>query len=64
MKVTIDHNLCTGHGMCYGNAPDVFVDDEQGYGQVAAGEVVVDELAESARYGASSCPERAITIAE
>ncbi|WP_373282062.1 ferredoxin [Nocardia jiangxiensis] len=29
MKVTIDHTVCTGHGMCYGNAPEVFADDEQ-----------------------------------
>lgn len=62
MKVTIDHNVCTGHGMCYTTAPDVFVDDEQGYGQVIGGEVVADELAESARHGALNCPERAITV--
>ncbi|WP_067662544.1 ferredoxin [Nocardia miyunensis] len=64
MKVTIDHSVCTGHGMCYANAPEVFVDDEQGYGQVAGGGVVADRLAESARRGARSCPERAISVVE
>lgn len=63
MKVSIDHSLCTGHGMCYVSAPDVFVDDEQGYGQVL-GDPVARELAESARRGANSCPERAITVGD
>lgn len=62
MKVSIDRNTCTGHGMCYMSAPDVFIDDEQGYGQVIGGLAVADELAESARRGANSCPERAITV--
>ncbi|WP_330255072.1 ferredoxin [Nocardia sp. NBC_00565] len=62
MKVSIDHSVCTGHGMCYMSAPDVFTDDEQGYGQVIGDRVVADELAESARHGANSCPERAITV--
>ncbi|MFF3573986.1 ferredoxin [Nocardia jiangxiensis] len=64
MKVTIDHTVCTGHGMCYGNAPEVFADDEQGYGQVIAEGEVPDRLTESARQGALGCPERAIIIAD
>ncbi|MEV0766734.1 ferredoxin [Nocardia salmonicida] len=62
MKVSIDRTACTGHGLCYMSAPDVFVDDEQGYGQVIGDRMVADELTESARRGANSCPERAIVL--
>ena len=34
MKVKIDSEQCQGHGRCYDLAPDVFGDDEEGYGKV------------------------------
>jgi ferredoxin len=44
-------------------APAVFVDDEQGHGQVIAeGGLVVPGDEDVARQGADNCPERAITL--
>jgi ferredoxin len=62
MKVSIDHGTCTGHGLCYMTAPEVFVDDEHGYGQVLNDGEVAPENEEAATNGAANCPERAITI--
>lgn len=30
MKVTIDHDLCQGHGVCMGEAPEVFRVNDDG----------------------------------
>lgn len=34
VKVFIDREVCSGHGLCHMNAPEVFTYDEHGYGQV------------------------------
>jgi ferredoxin len=63
MRVTIDQDRCAGHGLCYLVAPDVFTDDEDGYGRPAVdGELTAERLT-SARRAAGSCPEQAIAIA-
>ena len=72
MRVTIDPAKCMGHGMCYSLAPNVFADDDQGYGHVIGkgiGEGIgEDEVppaqAEEARHGAANCPEGAISVSE
>ena len=61
MKVQIT-SACTGHGMCYVHAPEVFTDDEQGYGQPIADGTVAPGAEESARTAAANCPEGAINI--
>ena len=61
MKVSIDHGICTGHGLCYVNAPQVFRDDDEGYGQVLGDGEVTAADADDARHAAANCPERAIT---
>jgi ferredoxin len=65
VKVAIDPGACTGHGLCYLSAPQLFGDDDEGYGQVLAdGEVSERDArdADDARHAAANCPERAITI--
>lgn len=62
MKVTIDHERCTGHGRCYALAPDVFEDDDAGYGSVRDAEPVDPDRMAAARAAALACPERAIVI--
>lgn len=59
MRAHIDNKVCTGHGMCYLTAPDVFVDDDEGY--IGDGLVAPGHESE-AETGAASCPERAITL--
>jgi ferredoxin len=62
VKVSIDRQACTGHGLCYLSAPQVFGDDDEGYGQVLGeGEVSAGD-ADDARHAAANCPERAITV--
>ncbi|MEO3783614.1 ferredoxin [Actinocorallia sp. B10E7] len=64
MKVQIDSGRCHGHGRCYDLAPDLFGEDEEGYGQVLGdGDVPADKQHE-ARLAASNCPERAVTVLE
>jgi ferredoxin len=61
-RVSIDGEQCAGHGCCYMIAPELFTDDESGFGQgLGDGDVPGNLLsqAEAARLG---CPERAITL--
>jgi ferredoxin len=48
--------------MCYGLAPNVYTDDDEGYGQVIGDGTVGDEEADAARKGAANCPESAIAV--
>jgi ferredoxin len=61
MKVSVDAEVCTGHGRCYVLGPDVFAADDYGH-CVVLHEEVRDDLAVQARAGADNCPERAITV--
>jgi ferredoxin len=67
VKVTIDPGKCQGHGRCYDLAPDLFTDDEEGYGVVRGngtegkGDGTVPAGKEDdARRAAANCPEAAI----
>lgn len=62
MHVSIDHDRCTGHGRCYVLAPDLFVDDDEGYGQVIGDGQVAPGQEEAARKAVASCPERAVLL--
>jgi ferredoxin len=64
VKVHIDAGLCQGHGRCYDLAPDLFSDDEEGYGQVIADGVVPAAKQDDARRAVLNCPERAIGVVE
>ena len=61
MKVTVNPDLCVGHGRCYALAPDVFAPDDFGHCEIIV-ESPEGALAEQARIGAENCPERAISI--
>lgn len=64
MRATIDANKCMGHGMCYGLAPNVFEDDDEGYGHVIGDGEVAPEHTDEARSGAANCPEGAIFVTD
>jgi ferredoxin len=63
MKLTIDAEMCTGHGRCYTLAPQLLSDDEAGFvaerGQTTD---IPPGLEDAARDAALSCPEGAISI--
>ncbi|SDK47958.1 ferredoxin [Nonomuraea jiangxiensis] len=64
MKAQIDQERCHGHGRCYTLAPELFGEDDEGYGQVAGDGVVPAAGERAARLAVSNCPERAIDLIE
>lgn len=61
MILRIDADRCAGHGVCYGEFPGLFYDDEAGYGQVAGDGLVAADRENEARLAVVRCPERAVT---
>ena len=59
--IEIDGVACTGHGRCYELAPNIFTEDERGYGQVMDS-FLRPELMKEARSAVVNCPERAIRL--
>jgi ferredoxin len=55
-------DACSGHGRCYDLVPELFEDDEAGYGRVKGNGTVSPELAAVARRSVGVCPERAIVL--
>jgi ferredoxin len=64
VKLQIDPELCQGHGRCYDLAPDLFGDDDEGFGKVLGDGVVPLEKEREARLAVANCPERAIVVLE
>ena len=62
MKVQIDPERCQGHGRCYDIAPELFGDDDEGYGQVLGDGTVAPDQERQARLAEFNCPERAIEV--
>lgn len=61
-KVTVDRELCFGHGRCYALAPRVYSEDEGGYCLISREVVDGAELVEEALIGQTNCPENAIEV--
>jgi ferredoxin len=67
MRVVIDLDLCGGHGVCEGAAPEIFrvVDEMDGFAHV---EVLLERppeaLREKAKAAERQCPNRVIRILE
>jgi ferredoxin len=64
VRVQLDPGRCQGHGRCYDLAPDVFGEDDEGFGTVLGDGVVPPDKAQDARRAAANCPERAIDLRE
>ena len=64
MKLRINSDICQGHGRCYDLAPDLFGEDDEGYGQVRRDGVVPPGHEHDARLAVSNCPVRAIEVLE
>ncbi|WP_181782193.1 ferredoxin [Pseudonocardia pini] len=62
LRITIDHDRCTGHGRCYMLAPELFDADDEGRPFLLDADPG-DHPAE-ARSAAENCPEGAITVSE
>jgi ferredoxin len=64
MRVVIDTDACSGNGRCYSLVPELFTDDESGYGQVVDGGRFGPDQREQAERAVRACPEDAISIVE
>jgi ferredoxin len=60
MKLIIDEERCTGHGRCYSLAPELFEDDEYGFGTPIGSGEVAGPLMPAAERAVRACPEGAI----
>lgn len=60
MRIQINPEKCQGHGRCYDLAPELFTEDDEGYGHVIADGVVPPGKEHDAHLAVSNCPERAI----
>ena len=62
MKIKIDPDLCTGDEICVQMCPEVFeMEDDKA---IVLQEEVPEELQDSVREAADSCPSEAIIIEE
>ncbi|PZG18464.1 ferredoxin [Nonomuraea aridisoli] len=64
MKMQINPERCQGHGRCYDLAPELFGEDEEGYGVVLGDGLVAPEHERAARLAVVNCPEKAIDSGE
>jgi len=62
LRVVVDLDVCQGHGVCEGEAPDVFKVDEQGHLTVLMPEPAPEHHA-AVRAAETHCPQQAITVA-
>lgn len=62
-KVVVDFDLCQGHGVCEGEAPEVFELDDDGYLQILQESPPESERA-NVEKAVKYCPQRAIRIEE
>ena len=62
MKISINAERCQGHGRCYDLAPDIFGEDEEGYGVVLGNGIVAADGQAQARLAVLNCPESAIEV--
>jgi ferredoxin len=62
MKIVIDTGACSGNGRCYSLAPELFTDDERGYGNVVGDGTITEAQREAAERAVRACPEDAISI--
>ena len=64
MRLRIDPERCQGHGRCYDLAPDLFAEDEEGYGSVVGNGEIPPDREDDAELAVANCPEQAIDVLE
>lgn len=62
MRVQIDPERCQGHGRCYSLAPDLFGEDDEGYGTVLGDGTVPPDREHAAGMAEANCPESAVSV--
>jgi ferredoxin len=62
-KVDIDRDRCTGHGRCYGFAPEVFEPDDEGF-SVPRQALPREQHRAAVVKAVRNCPEKAVIMEE
>ncbi|GAB3347290.1 ferredoxin [Modestobacter lapidis] len=63
MRIAVDRRRCEGHGLCEGQAPEVFTLDDEGEVQSPFFEAdLPGELTGPADRGVSACPVAALSL--
>lgn len=62
IQISVDSDVCEGHGRCYSIAPELFEPDEIGNAVVIGDGTVPDDQQELAERAAMNCPEKAVLI--
>jgi ferredoxin len=63
MRITLDTELCQGHGRCYTLAPELFDSDDLGHCVLIHTDVPAG-MEQAARNGVDNCPEHALALEE
>jgi ferredoxin len=63
-RIVIDRGRCTGNGRCYSLFPELFIDDDRGYGEVVGQGMLADQHLDDAQRAVIACPEDAIHVEE
>ena len=61
MRVSVDSDVCGGHGVCVGLCPEVFDLSTDGYAITLVSDVPV-ELERAVQQAVVQCPNRAIQV--
>jgi ferredoxin len=64
VRLRIESERCQGHGRCYDLVPELFGEDDEGYGKVLGTGMVPPDKVQQARRAVANCPERAIDLLE
>jgi ferredoxin len=64
MRVSVDLDVCQGHGVCHMSAPEVFELDPDDAHAIVVLDPVPAASEPDARTAVSACPERAISLAD
>jgi ferredoxin len=62
MKLTIDAELCAGHGRCYDLAPELVEPDDDGHAVIVVTADLDPEQETAASAAVRNCPERALSL--
>ena len=63
VRITVDTDLCTGHGRCYTLAPDLLDCDDEGFVTLRGRIIEVPEVQlTAARDAVAGCPEQAVEL--
>lgn len=60
LSLQVDRTACAGHGLCYGNAPELIDSDDQG-DPVVLLDPIPPEQHDRLRRVVNMCPERALS---